>query len=159
MILNLKFHSVFFPYSLCLLCFNWRFRKLKKETKTKNPCSTYVYRKNITARAESHCLRSMYLCMLSLSTHKCTRLYARVQREKYALARKWPITNWEDWHLNKQQYNTALCCMRRAGKDSQDEVDMFSQRWPLVLVINVEQLFTSEKKEKTCSRKRGNERA
>lgn len=66
--------------------------------------------------------------MLSLSTHKCTRLYARVQREKYALARKWPITNWEDWHLNKQQYNTALCCMRRAGKDSQDEVDMFSQR-------------------------------
>lgn len=25
---------------------------------------------------------------------------------------------------------------------------MFSQRWPLVLVINVEQLFTSEKKRK-----------
>lgn len=49
--------------------------------------------------------------------------------------------------------------MERAGKDSQGELDMFSQRWPLVLVINVEQLFTSEKKEKTGSRKRDNERA
>ena len=110
---NLKFHSFFSPIVYaCSVPMEGSENLKNKQTKTL--VVLMCVGKILQLEPKSHCLRSVYLCILSLSSHKCTRLYARFQVEKYAIARKWPITNWGHWHLNKQhQYNTALCFMRK----------------------------------------------
>lgn len=71
-----------------------------------------VCRKLVIVGVEKPCSGRMHLCIHSLSTHKCARLYTGFHVEKYAFAIKWP--SWGDWLLNKQfQYNIVLRCMRK----------------------------------------------